>query len=454
MNWNQFLSAKRFGSEERTSISTDARSQFQRDYDRIIFSSPFRRLQNKTQVFPLPGSVFVHNRLTHSLEVASVGRSLGSILANKIYDSKEADRADQNCLVGEIGTIVASACLAHDLGNPAFGHSGEKAISRFFKEGAGRSLQNEVSKEEWSDLIDFEGNANTLRILTHKFEGKGNSGYALTYSTLAALVKYPCESGLGKGTGEIHRKKYGFFQTEKETFNQIAAHLPFIQESAPPMIYKRHPLVYLVEAADDICYNIIDVEDAHRLHILSEAQTLALLLPLLKECVSAEKFARYEEVLKTFSDANDRIGFLRALVISQLIHHCSEVFWGNRKAIQEGNFPVSLLDALPKGLRDHLKAIESVSVNTIYNYPASVQIELAGYKVMGELLGEFVPAVLNPNGHFERKLLQLIPDQFKHKEESTYRKLQTVIDFVSGMTDLYAVEQYRKIKGIEFPDLR
>lgn len=454
-NWNKLLSAVRFGKENETKTpDAFARTQFQRDYDRIIFSSPFRRLQNKTQVFPLPGSVLVHNRLTHSLEVASVGRSLGSMISAKIFEANEADFTDPACLVGEIGTIVATACLAHDLGNPAFGHSGEKAISLYFKEGEGRKYQTQVSEAEWFDLINFEGNANTLRILTHPFKGKGTGGFDLTYATLAALIKYPCESSKPYVKGQIHTKKYGFFQSEKTTFEKITQQVPFHLDEKSPLVFKRHPLVYLVEAADDICYIVIDVEDAHRLHILSEQETKDLLLPLIASISGKEKADRYNRWLEEYSEPNDRIAFLRAVTINQLTQACTEIFWQNRLAILDGEFATSLTDALNPEAVKCLKEIESVSVNKIYNFPASVEIELAGYKVMGDLLATFIPAVIEPKSHYAQKLLMLIPDQFKHDKESAYAKIQTVLDFVSGMTDLYAVELYRKIKGIEFPTLK
>jgi dGTPase len=211
MTWKQLLWAKRWGNEASyIEDQIDARSEFQRDYDRIIFSSSFRRLQNKTQVFPLPGSIFVHNRLTHSLEVASVGRSMGRIFYNK-FKSENPD-VDKNLpMLGEVGNIVAAACLAHDLGNPAFGHSGESAISYYFTDGDGAKYHDMVRKDQWNDLTNFEGNANALRILTHPYAGKGYGSYALTYSTIAAIAKYPCESSAGGIKTELHRKNMDFF---------------------------------------------------------------------------------------------------------------------------------------------------------------------------------------------------------------------------------------------------
>ncbi|KAA0990102.1 deoxyguanosinetriphosphate triphosphohydrolase [Dyadobacter aurulentus] len=446
MNWEKLLSAKRWGSEDKYNADpAEARSEFQRDYDRLIFSSPFRRLQNKTQVFPLPGSVFVHNRLTHSLEVASVGKSLGRIFYNKLC-AEDKDIDQKLPLISEIGNIVSAACLAHDLGNPAFGHSGEAAISHYFTDDEGLKYKSEVTQEQWADLIHFEGNANAFRILTHPYAGKGYGSFALTYSTLAAIAKYPCEAIAGHNKANIYTKKYGFFQSEQAGFQKIATELDLHKESDSPLIFRRHPLVYLVEAADDICYNIIDLEDAHRLKILSYQEVETLLLQL---CNDPKMPARLQEI----DDADAKISLLRAKSISTLIGQCSELFYNEQKTILAGNLNKSLIDSMPEPYRSAMKEIECISVSKIYNYSSVVQIEVAGYKVIGGLLEEFVPAYLNNNNHYTRKLVELIPKQFITSKEDPYSKIQTVLDFVSGMTDLYAVELFRKIKGISFPSI-
>lgn len=445
MKWENLLSAKRWGNEDRfAGNQIEARSEFQRDYDRIIFSSPFRRLQNKTQVFPLPGSVFVHNRLTHSLEVASVGRSLGTIFYNKM---KAADHAiDESCpLLLEAGNIIASACLAHDLGNPAFGHSGESAISHYFTTGDGRVYKDQVNDAQWNDLINFEGNANALRILTHPFAGKGTGGFALTYATLASIAKYPCASIAGKDKTNIYTKKYGFFQSEQRVFEKIAVEMELIKVQDEPLIYKRHPLVYLVEAADDICYNIIDLEDAHRLKILSYQEVENLLFPL---CNDPNLPARLADM-----DDDARITLMRAKSISTLIGQCSNVFYNQQEAILNGDFNQSLMDAIDEPFLAVMKEIEQISIKKIYNYSSVVQKEVAGYKVMGGLLEEFIPAYLDNNSKYHQKLVELIPKQFLTTETDVYTKIQCVLDFVSGMTDIYAVELFRKIKGISFPSM-
>ena len=269
MDWNKLISAKRFGLEEYHRERQENRSEFQRDYDRLIFSAPFRRLQNKTQVFPLPGSIFVHNRLTHSLEVSCVGRSLGNDVSKALL---ERHPELGGSYLTEIGSIVSAACLAHDLGNPPFGHSGERAISTFFSEGKGLPLKEELSEAQWEDLIHFEGNANAFRLLTHQFEGRRKGGFVLTYSTLASIVKYPYSSKLAG-----QKSKFGFFKPEEESFRRIADELGMKQLSNEPLKYARHPLVYLVEAADDICYQLMDIEDAHKLKLLTTAETQELL---------------------------------------------------------------------------------------------------------------------------------------------------------------------------------
>jgi dGTPase len=446
MQWEKLLSTKRWGYEDRyLPNQADARSEFQRDYDRLIFSSPFRKLQNKTQVFPLPGSVFVHNRLTHSLEVASVGRSLGRIFYNKLR-ATEPDIDTRLPLMGEIGDIIAAACLAHDLGNPAFGHSGEAAISYYFTDGDGKKYQQQVSPGQWADLTHFEGNANALRILAHPFTGRGNGSFALTYSTLAAIAKYPCAAIAGNIKGRINQKKYGFFNSERACFEKIANELQLSKVQHEPLIYQRHPLVYLVEAADDICYNVIDLEDAHRLNILSYNEVEELLLPLC----DSQNMPKY---LDAIEDEDAKISYMRARAINTLIRECSDIFYLEQESILKGELNHALMDMISEPFRSVLKRIADVSVKKIYNYASVVQIEIAGYKVMNGLLEEFVPAYLENKSKYHKKLVELIPKQFLTTNQDTYSKIQTVLDFVSGMTDIYAVELFRKIKGISFPSI-
>lgn len=443
MNWHQLLSTKRLGLENKTKKSAaEERSEFQRDYDRLIFSSPFRRLQNKTQVFPLPGGVFVHNRLTHSLEVASVGRSLGNNLSHKLLESGEAEKLH---LIHELGAVVSAACLAHDMGNPPFGHSGEDALSEFFSEGKGLQYKKMMTEEEWCDLSNFEGNANALRLLSHQFGGRREGGFALTYTTLASIVKYPFESVVKGG------KKYGFFQSEKELYLRIAKELGLIQKTEDPIEYCRHPLVYLVEAADDICYQIMDIEDAHKLHILSTQETMQLYLNFFEDDKKTK--ASIDRNMQVVTDKNEQIAYLRAMVIGRLVHECSDIFWENREAILCGEFNSTLVKSLNPVSLKAMKDIKNISVERVYNDPKVVQIEVAGYRILGTLLEEFTHAIMNPEQNFSKKLISMMPQQYVVKSESVYLRLQSVLDFLSGMTDVYALELYRKLKGITVPEI-
>lgn len=423
----------------------EIRTAFQRDYDRLIFSSPFRRLQNKTQVFPLPGSIFVHNRLTHSLEVASVGRSLGNLVALGL--TRMGEPTDQSILA-EIGTIVSTACLAHDMGNPPFGHSGEHAISNFFSKGNGKAFLEKLSIEQQTDFTCFDGNANAFRLLTHTFNGRREGGFGLTYSTLAAVVKYPYESILA---GDKH--KFGFFQTEKALFYKIATILGVPQLSDHPQRFARHPLVYLVEAADDICYQVIDLEDAHKLKIISSAETEQLLMAFFDEKLDKELLSVIHTNLKIVSDRNERVSYLRAMVIGKLVKECAAIFLNHLEEILRGEPTLSLLKMLDGSSGKAMKEIREISSARIYRDPVVIQIEIAGYKILGTLLEEFTPAILDPRDPFSEKLLSIIPSQYHLQSENLYEQLQTIVDFVSGMTDLYALDLYRKITGINLPGM-
>jgi dGTPase len=441
MDWNKLLSTKRLGMEDlATSAKNEDRTQFQRDYDRIIFSSPFRRMQNKTQVFPLPEHIFVHNRLTHSLEVASVGRSLGNLLAVKLVAENSG-----NPLVSEIGTIVSTACLAHDLGNPPFGHSGEAAISNFFEKRAGKEFQSQLSEGEWKDFTHFDGNANAFRILTHQFNGKRTGGFALTYSTLAGIVKYPYESVLAK------KPKFGYFQSEKEDYKKIANQLGIELKPGNQESYFRHPLVYLVEAADDICYQIMDLEDAFKLGILSYEQTKSLYLGFYDSELEKKQIENIGKTLKRVTDKNEQISYLRTGVIGKLIYESSRIFTENQNEILQGNFTGSLIGALESKQADAMKTVKDISISKVYNHRSVVEIEIAGYKIIGTLLEEFVGSIMNPEDLYSKKILSILPEQYKTESDSVYLKIQSVVDFVSGMTDVFALDLYRKIKGISLP---
>lgn len=453
MQFEHIFTEKRVGSDK---IPSGERSGFQRDFDRLIFSSAFRRLQNKTQVFPLPGTAFVHNRLTHSLEVASVGRSLGKIVGEQISNTVRHHEKAYEFYRYELANVIAAGCLAHDIGNPAFGHSGEKAISSYFIENAdyaidGQPLHAFFSQKEWSDLTSFEGNANAVRVLTHQFRGRFRGGFGLTYTTIASILKYPCES-VAVDKKFRHRKKYGFFQTEKETVSNIARELLMIEESASPLVFKRHPFVYLVEAADDICYSIVDMEDAQRLGILKAGDVEEIFMQVIRgiDSKNAERTAGY---YKDIDDVNEGIAFLRARIINLLANTAATIFLDNRQEILEGPFNESLMGELEKNF-GVMKKIEEISVEKIYGHDTVIQIEIAGYNVMSELLRLFIPALLREKRqHREENILKLIPYQFTafQHTDSNYEKVMSALDHLSGMTDEYATEMYRRLKGIVIP---
>ena len=443
MEWKQLISNKRFGQEHKHAERHDDRSEFKRDYDRLIFSSAFRRLQNKTQVFPLPGSIFVHNRLTHSLEVASVGMSIGNDISRRVIQKRPELK---ETLVEELGTIVSAACLAHDLGNPPFGHSGEKAIQTFFSEGPGQKIKSMVSSEFWDDITHFEGNANAFRILTHRFKGRRQGGFVMTYSMLASIVKYPFASSLAGNHG-----KFGFFASEAESYRKIADELGIFCKSAPgePLKYARHPLVYMVEAADDICYEIMDIEDSHKLKILSFAETEHLLLSFFDEEIQQK--IRQRIIDEELTDENEKVVYMRASVIGKLENECVAAFLAHEEEILAGTFEGSLIDHISGRQKKAYKECEKISYSKIYQSKPVLDIELSGYKIMATLMEVFVEAAVNPSRFNSKQLLRRVSSQYDIENENLEERIMAVIDYISGMTDIYALDIYQKINGISLP---
>jgi dGTPase len=447
-NWVKCISYKREGKD-----SDDAnRSNFQRDYDRLIFSSAFRRLQNKTQVFPLPGNTFVHNRLTHSLEVASVGRSLGSIVGEKISQLNKLPEAASIFYKYDLAYVISAACLAHDIGNPPFGHSGENAISSFFIENATKQLGQKslidcFDEHQWKDLTNFEGNANAFHILSYPYNGKLEHGHQLTMTTLASILKYPCSS-LEVDKSIKHKKKYGYFSLDKEKFLTVVNNTNMVKKDGH--IY-RHPFVYLVEAADDICYRIIDFEDAHRIGIVSTSDTINLFRSTIEELSDNPKqdLKKIDARLKNVTDSNEIVSYHRAKVISSLIGKAAETFITHKEDILEGTWNNTLVDAVETQSKS-LGEINKISITKIYNHPTVINTEIAGYKVLSSLLDTFVTASLaEKKSALQKKTLALIPSQFQTKGKSEYEQVINIIDYVSGMTDGYATEIYRNFEGIE-----
>ena len=449
MNWLQLISNKRLGLEQYHQNRKDDRTEFQRDYDRLIFSAPFRRLQNKTQVFPLPGSIFVHNRLTHSLEVSSVGRSLGNDVARGLMQ-RHPELAGSH--LTEAGAIVSAACLAHDLGNPPFGHSGERAIGTFFSEGKGRWLKDyrdpdsgdRLTEQEWDDLTHFEGNANAFRLLTHHFIGRRKGGFVMTYTTLASIVKYPFSSDLA---GD--HAKFGFFRSEIADYQRIADELgiPRRESEEGSYRYARHPFVYLVEAADDICYEIMDIEDAHKLKILNTEETQGLLLGFFDD----ERQRHIRETMLHVNDTNEQIVYLRSCVIGCLENECVKVFLEHEEEILEGTFEGTLIDHIGETPRAAYRACEKMAYAKIYRSKDVVDIELAGFQVITTLLDLMLEAVCHPEKAYSQLLINRLSQQYDIRAARLYDRTMAVLDYISGMTDVYALDLYRKINGTSLP---
>lgn len=445
MSWRQLLSSKRIGSGERPlQSSPEARSEFERDYDRLVFSPAFRRMQNKTQVFPLPGNIFVHNRLTHSLEVSCVGRSLGNIVGGELQ-RRHPELADID-LRTALSSIVSAACLAHDMGNPPFGHSGERAISAYFREGAGRVWQSVVEAEggRWTDFLHFEGNANALRLLTHQFLGRRPGGFALTYSTVASIIKYPYSSELAGG-----KQKFGFFQSEEATMIELAEELGLkrLSPEGAPLRYARYPLVYLVEAADDICYQVMDIEDAYKLNILSFDEAVSLLEGFLpsqdREALNA--------TLKHIEDKNEQIGYLRSRAINALTEEAAQIFLAEEERILEGELSGGLLDRLSPETKAAYERSSAIAWERIYRSKMVLDVELAGHQIFSSLLDKLLHALAHPEHLYSEALLRRVSSQYDVGQTTSYGRIQCALDYISGMTDLYALDLYRRITGMNLP---
>ena len=432
MNWEQLLSLKRQGDKgKRLRIEQDdTRLGFEVDYDRIIFSSAFRSLQDKTQVIPLSKTDFVHTRLTHSLEVSVVGRSIGRLVGKKIIEKYPHLQEIHGYQANDFGAIVAAASLAHDIGNPPFGHSGEKAIGEYFSIGKGQKYKEQLTDKEWQDLIDFEGNANGFSVLTSSRPGIEGS-IRLTYAVLGAFMKYPKESLPKKPTPNIADKKYGFFQTDKEFFKEVANELGLIpNKSGNDIGYERHPLAYLVEAADDICYTIIDFEDGINLGLVSEDYALEYLIKLVKDTIDTNKY-------QTLTTKEDRISYLRALAIGNLINDAVRIFIENEEAILKGEFPHALTDK--SKYKAQIDDIIKLSVKNIYQSREVIEKELSGYQMINNLLDKFITAYNNnyegKTTNYDKLLLKILPEKHHIEKETLYQRLLHICHFISMLTD-------------------
>ena len=444
MNWEQLLSLKRQGdTSKRLRIEQDnTRLGFEVDYDRIIFSAAFRSLQDKTQVIPLSKTDFVHTRLTHSLEVSVVGRSIGRLVGKKIIEKYPYLKEVHGFHMNDFGAIVAAASLAHDIGNPPFGHSGEKAIGEYFSIGNGQQFKEQLSAKEWQDLIDFEGNANGFSVLTSSRPGN-EGGLRISYATLGAFMKYPKESLPKKPTQNIADKKYGFFQADKTFFQEVAADMDLIPNKSGDNIgYERHPLAYLVEAADDICYTIIDFEDGINLGLVQEEFALEYLIKLVKDSIDTSKY-------KTLITKEDRISYLRALAIGSLINDAVKIFVENEESILQGKFPFALTDK--SKYKAQMDDIINLSVKNIYQSREVIEKEIVGYQIIQTLLDKFITAFNNKsNGkasNYDSLILKMLPERHLLEKEDLYARLLHICHYVSLLTDGNALELYETING-------
>lgn len=444
MNWEQLLSLKKQGDKGKRlrKEQDDTRLGFEVDYDRIIFSSAFRSLQDKTQVIPLSKTDFVHTRLTHSLEVSVVGRSIGRLVGKQIVEKYPHLREVHGYQPNDFGAIVAAASLAHDIGNPPFGHSGEKAIGEYFKTGNGKQFQGQLSEKEWQDLIDFEGNANGFSLLTASRPGI-EGGLRISYATLGAFMKYPKESLPKKPTSHISDKKYGFFQTDKEFFKEVAEELGMIpNKSGNDIGYERHPLAFLVEAADDICYTIIDFEDGINLGLVSEDFALEYLINLVKDSIDTKKF-------NSLITKEDRISYLRALAIGSLINDVVKVFIENEELILQGKFHHALTEKSKYVAQ--MNDIIKLSIKNIYQSREVIEKELVGYQIIQTLLDKFITAFNNQfhgeASNYDRLLLKMLPEKFHDEKNDLYKRLLHICHYVSLLTDGNALELFNTING-------
>lgn len=446
MSWSKLLSRRRLGESIpetcETEIQAQNRTSFQRDFDRIVFSSSFRRLKDKTQVFPLFNNDCVRNRLIHSLEASCVGRSLGTIVGEEII--KRHSKSLSDYIASDFGDIVAAACLSHDIGNPPFGHTGEDAIQEWFRSERAQPVLQQLNPQQQADFSCFEGNAQGFRIITQKEKQADRIGMQLTYATLGTFTKYPRESFISspffqkyKGKSTI---KQGFFQSEKDLIERIADEVGLIRREPNSAWWCRHPLVFLVEAADDICYHIVDLEDGFRMGYITYEEAKSLLFSLFNQ----------DNLESLGSDLLDNIKYLRSKAIHQLILEVKQVFLDCESKILLGEFDEPLTSVIPAALS--LKEIVDITRRKVYESCEVIEVKVAGYEVLGGLLEEFITAISNEKLSKSYLIKKLLPN-FKEEDEGLdlYRKILKVTDYISGMTDSYAVSVYKKIKGISLP---
>lgn len=448
MEWKYLLNPNRCGDTASALSDNEVRSDFQRDYDRIIFSTAFRRLQNKTQVFPLPETDFIHTRLTHSLEASCVGRSLGKTAAMKIMHQFPGDFKQLPVTADDMASIVSAACLAHDIGNPPFGHSGEDAISEYFLSNS--EILTELTDKQRYDLTHFEGNANGFRVLTYTDprQSQIQGGLQLTFATLGAYSKYPKEATPCLSDHSLaSEKKYGFFQSERSVFHQVAEQLRLLPNQAcDDYRWKRHPLAFLVEAADDICYLIMDLEDGFKLKLVSFEEAMEELMPIINWNTSSSK--RMDAIL----DTHEKLGYLRAKAINALINQTADTFTENYRDIMAGDFDKPLTQLIPNA--EAIASIRTKSRQQVYSHQPAVEIETAGFEIIYGLLDAFLNATFKTGSKRYNKFSQLLPPMLRNRKlplENKYETIIEIVHYIAGMTDNHALNTYRTIKGISLP---
>lgn len=444
MVWEQLLSLKRFGDNNKRlrKEEDETRLGFEVDYDRVIFSAAFRSLQDKTQVIPLSKTDFVHTRLTHSLEVSVVGRSLGRIAGKRILEKHPSLSEIHGYRFNDFGAIVAAAALAHDIGNPPFGHSGEKAIGEYFQNGNGKRFKGELTNKEYQDILDFEGNANGFKLLTESRKGV-DGGLRLSYATLGAFMKYPKESLPKKPSRHIADKKFGVFQSDVDSFKEVARELGLISTANGEDVgFSRHPLTFLVEAADDICYTIIDFEDGINLGLIPEDFALEYLIKLVKDSINIKKYNKLVYM-------EDRMSYLRALAINTLISDAIATFVENEEAILKGEFDVSLMEK--SRFKAQIQDILSLSVQKIYRSQEVIEKEIAGYKIISDILEVYITALIRQkegnSSNYDLLMISTLPEFYRDTTGSTYSILLNACCYVASLSDSAAVHIHNKIMG-------
>jgi dGTPase len=443
MKWENLLSRRRYGVSQPEKIE-EGRSHFQKDIDRIIFSSSFRRLNHKTQVHPLPQNDNIHTRLPHSLEVSSVGRSLGKKVGERLREELKQIGIEPS----DLGDIVQAACLAHDIGNPPFGHSGEEAIRDWFKENLTQPFLQDLSPKQLSDFTNFEGNAQGFRIITKLEYYLLEGGMRLTYATLGTFLKYPWTSDLLLKAG---KKKYGCSQSERKILQEIATELGLIEQEKTA--WCRHPLAYIMEAADDICYALIDLEDGIEMGFLTYEEVVEI----LRTVVDFEQISLFHPSCEGDDLRRRKIAIARGRAMNVLIDGIADTFIQQKDYLLNGSFIYNdLIEACGGNVQQCIKLAKSTAQQKIFNNPRKLQLEIGAYAIVEILLDSFIKAAYafkihqdgEPFSFKHGRMLELMGSHKPKKSWSLYHAYMHVLDFISGMTDNHATHIAKQLRGM------